>query len=94
LAVFCEVGIKLFAVLYVLNFISNFAARFYFLYGLDGAASRYFVNRYPNRGRNLIDSDDGFIFPNSAQLVTSNEPSSKTTTISAKASLLITLDQV
>ena len=32
LAVFCEVGIKLFAVLYVLNFISHFAARFYFLY--------------------------------------------------------------
>ena len=32
LAVFCEVGIKLFAVLHVLNFISNFAARFYFLY--------------------------------------------------------------
>ena len=31
LAVFCEVGIKLFAVLYVLNFISHFAARFYFL---------------------------------------------------------------
>ena len=32
LAVFCEVGIKLFAVLHVLNFISHFAARFYFLY--------------------------------------------------------------
>ena len=32
LAVFGEVGIKLFAVLHVLNFISHFAARFYFLY--------------------------------------------------------------
>jgi hypothetical protein len=32
LAVFCEVGIKLFAVLCVLNFISHFAARFYGLY--------------------------------------------------------------
>src|SRR5262245_23335009 len=32
LSVFCEVGVKLFAVLYVFNFISHFAVRFYFLY--------------------------------------------------------------
>jgi hypothetical protein len=66
-----EVGIKLFAVLYMLNFISH--ARFYFPIDLMVLPAITF-SIAALTGAAPCDSDDGFLFPNSAQLVTTNVP--------------------
>lgn len=60
-AVFCEVGVTLFAILHVLDFISHFVAGFYFLDLFDCVAGRYFFDRAPYRRRHLCDSDDRFL---------------------------------